>query len=147
MGSEKNPPSDAREVYKSLGIITSGRTDLVKTIRSGIRINAVYKTADAAGTSVAALGRIVGLPSTTLSRRKGTTGKLSPDESDRLYRVASIYKDALHLFEGSKPMTQRWMNAPAVALGGSTPLEYLDTEAGAERVRELIWQLESGVVI
>jgi putative toxin-antitoxin system antitoxin component (TIGR02293 family) len=91
------------------------------------------------------LGKIIGLPSSTLTRRRQSK-RLSPDESDRLYRVASAYRNALQLFEGDRTAAQRWLNEPAKALGGSKPIDYLDTEAGAEAVHALILRLEHGVI-
>jgi putative toxin-antitoxin system antitoxin component (TIGR02293 family) len=94
----------------------------------------------------AALGRIIGLPSSTLARRRRSK-RLSPDESDRLYRVASAYRNALQLFEGDRTAARRWLNEPAKALGGSSPIDYLDTEAGTEAVHDFILRLEHGVII
>jgi putative toxin-antitoxin system antitoxin component (TIGR02293 family) len=52
----------------------------------------------------------------------------------------------LQLFEGDRTAAQRWLNEPAKALGGSKPIDYLDTEAGAEAVHDLILRLEHGVI-
>lgn len=50
------------------------------------------------------------------------------------------------MFEGDKNAAVAWLKRPAKALGGSTPLDYLDTAAGAEAVHDLITRLEHGVI-
>jgi len=133
------------EVYRRLGLIKSDRSELVGALRIGLPVTVFGKLAAEIGTSQAVLGRIIGLPSSTLARRRQSK-RLSPDESDRLYRVASAYRNTLQLFEGDRTAAQRWLNQPAKALGGSAPIEYLDTEAGAEAVHDLILRLEHGVI-
>ncbi len=75
------------------------------------------------------------------------TVRLKPDESDRVYRIASVMEAAEQLFEGDHGAALRWLKEPAKALGGIPPLDYLDTEVGADTVRDLIGRLEHGVVI
>lgn len=133
------------EVYKRLGLIKKNRTELVRVLRDGVPVTVFGKLAAEIGTSKTILGKVIGLPSSTLTRRRQSK-RLSPDESDRLYRVASAYRSALQLFEGDRKAAQRWLNAPAKALEGSSPIEYLDTEAGAEAVNALILRLERGVI-
>ena len=57
-----------------------------------------------------------------------------------------IYTLVLGLFEGDSEAARRWLNEPAKALGGNTPLQHLDTEAGAGEVQDLIGRLQQGVV-
>ena len=133
------------EVYKRLGLIKADRSELVRVLRIGVPVAVFGKLATEIGTSQATLGKVIGLPSSTLTRRRQSK-RLSPDESDRLYRVASAYRSALQLFEGERTAAQRWLNEPAKALGGSSPIDYLDTEAGAEAVHDLILRLEHGVI-
>ncbi|MCB1800111.1 MAG: DUF2384 domain-containing protein [Gammaproteobacteria bacterium] len=135
----------AGEVYKRLGLIKSDRSELVNVLRIGVPVSVFAKLAAEIGTSQAALGKVIGLPSSTLARRRQSK-RLSPDESDRLYRVASAYRNALQLFEGDRAGARNWLNEPAKALGGSSPVDYLDTEAGAEAVHDLILRLEHGVI-
>ena len=90
--------------------------------------------------------RTIALSSATLTRRRAKNKHLSPQESDRVYRIAAAYLAALRLFEGDEEAARRWFREPAKVLGGNTPLEHLDTEAGADEVQDLIGRLEHGVV-
>jgi putative toxin-antitoxin system antitoxin component (TIGR02293 family) len=79
-----------------------------------------------------------------LQRRK-EEGKLTPEESDRLYRVTDITRKAIDLFEGDIDKAGNWLKTPKKALGGKTPLEYSDTQVGYDEVCQLIGRLEHGV--
>lgn len=47
--------------------------------------------------------------------------------------------------EGDMELAKEWLTSPAVALGGTTRLEFADTEPGANEVMILIGRLEHGV--
>jgi putative toxin-antitoxin system antitoxin component (TIGR02293 family) len=112
-------------VFQRLGLIQKDTSELVGILRDGVAANVFDALARETGTPKTLLGRIVGLPSSTLARRRQSK-RLSPEESDRLYRVASAYQRVLQLFEGDRESAQHWLNAPAKALGGISPIEYLD---------------------
>ena len=80
----------------------------------------------------------------TLARRKDE-GRLRPDESDRLVRVARIFGRAIDLFEGNAPAARQWLGKPNTALGGASPLEMVTSEVGAREIVGLIGRLEHGV--
>ena len=86
-------------------------------------------------------------PATLTRRRRAGPMRLSPQESDRVYRIAAAFEDAARLFEGDQAAARTWLKGPAKALGGQTPLAYLSTETGAAEVRRLIGQLEQGVYV
>jgi putative toxin-antitoxin system antitoxin component (TIGR02293 family) len=46
---------------------------------------------------------------------------------------------------GSKDRARQWLMNPQRALGGQKPLDYADTEPGAEEVMNLLGRLEQGV--
>ena len=43
---------------------------------------------------------------------------------------------------GDPIRARNWLHQPRVQLGGRTPMEMLETEAGARRVEELLTQIE-----
>lgn len=81
----------------------------------------------------------------TLQRRKAE-GRLTPVESDRLWRVTHLYRLTVEMFEGSFSDATKWLTSPCRGLGGRTPLEFAQTEAGAREVENLIGRLEHGVI-
>lgn len=66
--------------------------------------------------------------------------------SKREGKAAEVMDEALRLFEGDREAALLWLNRPAKALGGVTPMSCLDTIAGADAVRDLIGRLEYGVI-
>ena len=133
------------EAFRRLGIVHD-RADLVKQIHQGVSCCGHRELADELGVTQNTLLRVTKIaPATLTRRRKSASGLLSPEESDRVYRVAAAYRRALQLFEGEAEAAWRWLSEPAKALGDDSPLQHLDTEAGAAEVRDLIGRLEHGV--
>jgi putative toxin-antitoxin system antitoxin component (TIGR02293 family) len=87
---------------------------------------------------------VIQLPARTLARRKDS-GRLSPEESERLYRLASLFSKAVELFETDVLAAREWMRTPRPALGNRTPVELAKTEVGARQVEDLIGRLGHGV--
>lgn len=80
----------------------------------------------------------------TLARRK-ESGRLDPEESDRLLRFSRIFARAVELFEGNVKAAANWIVNPQKALGGETPVQFAKTDAGALEVDHLIGRLEHGI--
>jgi putative toxin-antitoxin system antitoxin component (TIGR02293 family) len=89
------------------------------------------------------LSEVVGIPSSTLSRRR-KRGSFDKDESERLLRLARIAVRAVDVME-SADTARQWLTEPARALGGEPPLHFADTEPGAREVERLLGRMEHGV--
>ncbi len=79
----------------------------------------------------------------TFDRRR-EQGRLLADESDRFYRLVQLFGLAADVM-GSEEAGSAWMNAPARALDGRTPLETSRNDAGARQVEDLLLRVEYGV--
>lgn len=90
------------------------------------------------------LADLLFIPPRTLQRRKAS-GRLEPDESDRLLRLSRVYGKAIELFEGNNRAALEWLQSPLPALDGASPLSMTKTEPGAHEVERLINRLEYGV--
>lgn len=66
--------------------------------------------------------------------------------SKREDTATEVMNEAARLFEGDRKAALLWLNQPAKALGGVTPMSCLDTKAGVDAVRDLIGRLEHGVI-
>ena len=86
----------------------------------------------------------ISIPRRTLTRRK-QSGRLQPDESDRLLRAVRLFGKALELFDGSRDAAVEWLIGPQTALGGATPVDLARTELGAREVERILDRLEHGV--
>lgn len=83
---------------------------------------------------------VVDIPARTLARRE----IFRPDESERIIRVAAAFQRAIEVFEDLDKARQ-WFSTAKRALGGQTPLQFCDTEIGADEVMNLLGRMEQGV--
>ena len=128
----------------SLGLTATRTDDLVDQIDRGLPFKALESLAALSGLSVILIASALRIPERTLARRKAT-GRLAPDESERLLRVSTVFEQAVKLFEGDVAGAVAWLTGPRKALGHQTPLAYSRTELGAREVENLIGRLENGV--
>jgi putative toxin-antitoxin system antitoxin component (TIGR02293 family) len=131
--------------FRRLGL-PEDPTELVQAVEAGLPVAIIERLAMALNLHQHALLKLARIaPATLTRRRRDPAGVLARDESDRIYRIAAAYRGAVQLFEGDAQAAQTWLQEPARALGGATPLGHLATEAGAAEVRDLIGRLEYGV--
>jgi putative toxin-antitoxin system antitoxin component (TIGR02293 family) len=87
----------------------------------------------------------LGVSGKTLQRiGKDADARLTPAQSDRLFRLARIVGFAEEVFEDGE-RAHRWLKEPQRGLGNRTPLALLATEAGAREVEDLLGRIEFGV--
>lgn len=142
---EIRPIFDSRVLFCRLGLLHNEQENIVDKIRHGFSvlvIDNLYKELDI---PLKSFLKYIGLSSATLTRRRKEK-YLNLQESNRVYRIAIAYRDALELFDGDTKAAGTWLNRPEKSLGGNTPLEYLDTEAGLQKVHDLIGRLEHGII-
>ncbi|MGH7106522.1 MAG: type II RES/Xre toxin-antitoxin system antitoxin [Acetobacteraceae bacterium] len=119
-----------------------GAVDFVKLVRRGLPVAAVQFVLDSGRLTVAELDRIV-LPRKTLANRR-KLGNLTPEQSDRLVRVARVLAAAEETF-GSRDKAGTWLRRPTTALAGESPLQLLDTDEGARSVETLLGRIGHGI--
>lgn len=126
----------------ALGYTAADRGSLIRMLRRGLPSDAFDRLCAALDITCARLAGVTGIALRTLARRK-QEGRLSPQESERVFRVAALFDRAVEAL-GDADAARRWLASPAVALGAS-PLDHADTELGAREVEELLGRLEHGV--
>ena len=128
---------------QSLGIKSKDTNDLILRVKKGLPASSFEKLRKKLGVSDNFLSRIVHIPNRTLTRRK-QQGRLSPEESEKVLRIARLYDKAFEVFEDAAA-AETWLKQPARALGGAVPLNYAATEIGAQEVVKLLIRIEHGV--
>ena len=117
--------------------------DLADAMRSGISYRAVERVIETGMLSSSEVYDLVGSRrSLTRSKREGRA--LSPDESDRLTRVARVIGCADEAL-GDRESAYRWLRTPNRALRGRKPLELLTSYIGARIVEQTSGRIEQGV--
>ena len=119
------------------------RLDLVPLVREGLPYTALEAVGAYLHLSVEATAKSLGLSPRTLARRK-ETGQLDAIESERVVRLAEVAARAADVFGGDETACT-WLSEPNRALGGARPLDLLDTDMGAEAVRDVLGRIEHGV--
>ena len=119
------------------------RDQVISRIKKGLPTSSFEKLRAEFGVTGAELAATLNINMRTLARRK-QSGKLDVDESERVYRLARLFQIGLNLFQDMN-LTRRWFAAPKDIFGGLTPLNYADTEPGAQEVEKQLRRLEHGV--
>jgi putative toxin-antitoxin system antitoxin component (TIGR02293 family) len=128
---------------RSIGIKAKNTTGLIAQIQKGLSVSTFDRLKKNLDTTDKELARILGIPVSTLARRK--KGKRFPfTESERIVRVARLYDRAVSVFEEVEPV-RTWLKTPAWSLGEISPLDYARTELGAQEVERLLGRIEDGV--
>ncbi|MEP2775567.1 MAG: antitoxin Xre-like helix-turn-helix domain-containing protein [Luteolibacter sp.] len=133
-------------VMRNLGVkvstkIAGALPRLRAALQNGLPRAAFEKLRTDLGTTHEELAEVLGIPLRTLARR---TDRFKPDESERILRVASVYRKALNVLV-EKDAAARWMTREKRALSGLTPLRCCDTEFGAREVDRLLTRIAHGV--
>lgn len=120
-----------------------------EAIAIGLPIDAIVRVKKVAELSDEQMAQIVGMSRRTLSRRlqqakMDKTKRLTPTESDRLYRLARIIALAIDVF-GDEKEARNWLKEPKNALSGQTPIEAIKTEPGVQQVDLLLGRIEQGI--
>jgi putative toxin-antitoxin system antitoxin component (TIGR02293 family) len=117
--------------------------ELRTAIREGFPQVVIGKVMNSAGMTLKELAASLDLSVRSLQRRRA--GRLARHESDRLYRLARLVALAKH-YIGDGESATRWLKRPNPALGGSAPLELIDTELGAREVENVLGRIAYGGV-
>jgi putative toxin-antitoxin system antitoxin component (TIGR02293 family) len=139
-----SPRSAGHPYVRLLGLQTYETPVLLGRIREGLSFRSWDQFLRNTGLDKDTASHLVNIAPRTLARRK-EEGRLHPDESDRLIRVARVFSRAVELFGGDIAAAREWLARPQPALGGSTPLDYAASELGSREVENLIGRLEYGI--
>ena len=127
----------------SIGVRARNQRELIGQIRGGFPYRAAERMTRELELTARELSEMLHIAPRTMARRK-REGRLQADESDRLYRIATLVERAEEVLEG-REAALRWLKSPKPALAGASPLEFADTEVGIQEVEALLGRLEYGV--
>ena len=128
----------------SLGLPAVSTAQKMRLLERGFPYQALLRFHRHSGLSIVTISRLIRIPQRTLMRRRAS-GRLGPEESERLLRMATVFDDATRLFAGDMDAARRWLNTPSKELDGQPPLEFARSEIGAREVQDFIGRLEHGV--
>lgn len=117
--------------------------EMIRQIQQGLRFRELEALQNNIEMPLEQLAGKLAISRSTLQRRK-VTGRLSPDESDKVLRFSRLLGQAAELF-GDIGRARAWLKHPQHGLGGAVPLDYAETEIGAREVENLLGRMKHGV--
>jgi putative toxin-antitoxin system antitoxin component (TIGR02293 family) len=129
---------------KVVGRSVRSPEDLAQRVREGLPFSALSAVVQQYGISRDVVCEILHLSRRNFLRRK-QQNRLSPDESDRLYRLARVLAHANRVFEDPEQSAD-WIQTPNTALGKQQPLTLLDTDIGVQQVDQVLGRIEHGII-
>jgi putative toxin-antitoxin system antitoxin component (TIGR02293 family) len=118
--------------------------DLIERLEKGLPAAAVQSLRDRAGLTDEETYTLIA-PRRTLQRRDALRQALSPEEADRVVRIARITARAQYVFDTKPAYAAEWLRTPHAAIGGRTAMQALASESGALAVEEILIGIEHGM--
>jgi putative toxin-antitoxin system antitoxin component (TIGR02293 family) len=123
--------------------IPAARIDLLEEVERGLPRQAYEAVSDALELTPVEEDRLLQVSARTRARWK-KHARLDSVTSDRLVRLARILALAVLVLE-SRTNAVAWLREPSDALGGRSPLAAVATDPGAEKVSNMLYQMEHGI--
>jgi putative toxin-antitoxin system antitoxin component (TIGR02293 family) len=117
--------------------------DLVDAIRTGFAASLLAAAGDYFEVPATRIRAIARVPDTTAHRLVKLQALLDPSASEILWRLADLATMAEDVFE-DEAAAKQWLRSPNQAFEGAAPLDYLDTEPGANAVRQVLNAIATG---
>lgn len=135
------------EIAEWLGTQPASEYDLAQIVRRGLSLQ-TQAAFLSHGLTKEEFHSIV-IPHRTFRHRierlnKGLQEVLNPEESDKAVRAARILALAERVF-ANREKALSWMRKAKNRFQGETPMEMLQTEAGARLVEEMLIQIDEGM--
>jgi len=132
------------------GIAVFGRdlateSDLDAAIRAGLSTYVLKQFQQSWNLTVLELSAALAIPRSTLMQMMRSPKRMSPADSDRLYRFAQVLALA-ERYIGDRSRAVGWLRHPNPVLGSVTPLHALETEIGRQRVIQALGAIAYGGV-
>ncbi len=121
----------------------SNRQAIIGEIKRGLPERSFDTLREEFGVAIPQLAKTLNINPRTLIRRR-QSGRFTADESERVYRLGRLFKIALNLFK-EESAVQQWFATAKEVFGGETPLNYADTEPGAQEVEKQLRRIAHGV--
>ncbi len=141
---------EARSLAALLGVKAKGRVadtlDLAKAVSEGLSVDAVDRLCSLIAPGDSKLRHLI-VPKATLARRHRGQGRLSPEESNRVARLARLWAFAMDVWK-SEAAAQRFLVEPHPLLRGRVPRELaIESDIGARAVEDLLGRLKYGSAV
>lgn len=121
----------------------AARVDLLEEVERGLPVRAYETIKEALELTPVEEDHLLQVSLRTRARWK-KRARLDVATSDRLFRLARILALAVLVLE-SRANAVAWLREPSPALGGRSPLAAVASDPGAEKVSNMLHQMEHGI--
>jgi putative toxin-antitoxin system antitoxin component (TIGR02293 family) len=121
----------------------SARLDLLEEVERGLPVEAYETIAEVLELTPSEEDHLLQVSLRTRARWKKRT-RLDAAVSDRLVRLARILALAVMVLQ-SRENAVAWLREPSPVLGGRSPLAAVASDPGAEKVSNMLYQMEHGI--
>lgn len=128
--------------FEILGVPATNQQEAIAALSAGLPLSSWHNVTAALQVSDQQLADAVSISVSTLTRRK-REGRFTPEESERLLRLAGLAAKAAAVFT-SPERVRAWFTAPNQQLDGETPLGYAKTSIGANEVDRVLERILDG---
>jgi putative toxin-antitoxin system antitoxin component (TIGR02293 family) len=142
----KIAPSKHGMTFKRLVSSPIGLPEAIHIIRSALSPAVVNQAVDFLDVPQSQLLGYLKIPVSSFHRKLSEERSLSPEETERVLRLAEVTRLATEAF-GDPASASLWLQARSVALTGQSPLEMLDTDIGTQQVRRVLSTINYGGVL
>lgn len=138
--------------FRYIEIYRASPADRIRLIKAGVPAVKAKRMITNLHFEQGVLLGALNLKTATVNRKAARDESLSPEESERVIGIAKLVGqlEAIveesgepHQFDAPKWFSQ-WLGEPLPALGGSKPLDLLDTMEGQALVSQALGQIQSG---
>jgi len=129
--------------FSSGGSYTTIQPSIIQTIRNGVSMASMSLLTSKMLLSLVDLSNILHVSLRTLQRYKADH-ILDSDTTAKVVQLKMLNEHGIEVF-GDQLIWNNWLREPIQMLGGSTPLEYMDTPFGFQLLHQILGRIEYGV--
>lgn len=158
MQSALPKPSTKRSTVKAeskldyVQLFRAAPMDRIKLVKARLPASQAKTILSALAMPSGSASRALKVPVSTLNRKTKTREALTQDESERVLGLARLIGQVQAMVDESgdpsgfdaRAWTARWLSEPLPALGGTRPLDLMDTMEGQSLVAEALARIQSG---
>lgn len=119
--------------------------DLERLVAGGLPVLALERAASYVAGSRSEAGKLRDRIIAPATRKRRKT-RLKPTESERVERLARVMAAAEEVWD-DRAAAREFLATSHAMLGGKRPIDVAQTELGARRVEQLLWELEHGLPV
>lgn len=122
----------------------SNSQERIQVIRKGMPYESLGLISQKFNLPVIKILKLVGIPQPTYNKKKREHALMDSRISELVLRLSELIDFGYNVFNKEDEKFQRWLRKPNLSLGGTAPMELLDTISGIEEVESCLNRIEYG---